>query len=380
MKDPIDGGAAQRFSTRAAFFIAGFGMAAWAPLVPYAKARSGLDDGGLGLLLLGLGAGSIIAMPLAGILTARVGCRRVIIAATLMIAATLPLLAWLSSGPSLALALMLFGAGVGAIDCAANVQAVMVERAAGRPLMSGFHGLFSLGGIAGAGGVALLLGLGVSPLAASLAVVALCLVVLATAQHHLLQGHGSEARGPVFALPHGIVLFVGALSFICFLAEGAVLDWSAVFLVGERGVDMRDAGLAYAAFSVAMTLCRLFGDRIVKWLGPVRVLAVGGVCAAAGFVLALLAPGLPSALAGFALIGVGCSNVVPVLFSSLGRQKAMPEHLAVPAVTTLGYAGILAGPAGIGALAHEAGLPWALAAVGVAMLAVAASAPVFRRR
>jgi predicted MFS family arabinose efflux permease len=378
MSAVADGGAPQRFSTRAAFFIAGFGMAAWAPLVPFAKARSGLDDGGLGLLLLGLGAGSIIAMPLAGALTARVGCRRVIVAASLGIALTLPWLAWLSSAPALALALALFGASVGAIDCAANVQAVMVERAAARPLMSGFHGLFSLGGIVGAGGVALLLGAGVTPLAAALVVVTVCLTVLTLSQHHLLNGR-SEARGPAFARPRGIVLFIGALCFIAFLAEGAVLDWSAVFLVGERDVDMRNAGLAYAAFSVAMTLCRLFGDRIVKALGPRRVLVLGGSCAAGGFALALLAGATPLALAGFALVGVGCSNIVPVLYSALGRQKTMPEHLAVPAVTTLGYAGILAGPAAIGALAHGIGLSWALAAVGAAMLVIAASAPLFRR-
>src|SRR3954452_666849 len=139
---------AQLNSTRTAFFIAGFGMAAWAPLVPFAKERLGIHDGALGTLLLCLGAGSIVAMPLAGFLTSRLGCRRVLIVAALVICATLPLLAQVSAVALLALVLFVFGAGMGAIDCTMNIQAIILERASGRTVMSGFHGLYSLGGTA----------------------------------------------------------------------------------------------------------------------------------------------------------------------------------------------------------------------------------------
>jgi MFS family permease len=150
-------GAPERLATRVAFFISGFGMAAWAPLVPFAKERLGTDDGTLSLLLLCLGAGSSIAMPLSGGLAARFGCRRVIWAGCLGISVSLPLLGLAPTGASLALALLLFGAGIGAADVAMNIQAVIVEKTGRRTMMSGFHGLYSVEGIAGAGGVSGLL-------------------------------------------------------------------------------------------------------------------------------------------------------------------------------------------------------------------------------
>src|SRR5688572_13756698 len=146
-------GGAEQISTRIAFFIAGFGVAAWAPLVPFAKARASLDEGTLGVLLLCLGVGSIIAMPASGPLVARYGCRRLIAASSILMCLTLPPLAVISNQVLLGVALLLFGAGLGTLDCVVNIQAVIVERASGRPMMSGFHGLFSVGGIAGAGGV-----------------------------------------------------------------------------------------------------------------------------------------------------------------------------------------------------------------------------------
>ena len=210
-------------STRIAFFIAGLGIAAWAPLVPYAKARAGLDEGTLGLLLLCLGVGSILAMPMAGLLATRFGCRRVVSAGVLLICAALPLLATVSSIPALIAALFMFGAGLGTVDSTVNLQAVIVERASGKTMMSGFHGLFSLGGIVGAAGVSALLGFGVSPLGATLVVIVMLLIALFKAAPHLLP-YGSESSGPAFAVPHGIVLFIGGMCFIVFLAEGAALD------------------------------------------------------------------------------------------------------------------------------------------------------------
>jgi len=364
-------GLPEQRSTRAAFFIAGFGMAAWAPLVPYAKQRLAIGEGGLGLLLLCLGAGSIATMPLAGALAARFGCRRIIWAASLVICAALPLLATAASVPSLAASLMLFGVGVGTVDVVINIQAVIVERAASRPLMSGMHGLFSVGGIAGAAGVTAVLWAVHSPLWATLCVVLVVLAVLLGFGGALLP-YGGDRGGPVFAFPRGAVLLIGAMCFASFLAEGSMLDWSALILTELHGVDPVRSGAGYAMFSVAMTAGRLFGDRIVQALGGRRVLLFGGLCAAAGLALAVLAPGWGSALAGFALVGAGASNIVPVLYSALGRQHAMPAHLAVAAVTTLGYSGILVGPAGIGFIAHAAGLPAAFLVVAALLLAVAA--------
>src|SRR6202047_4467168 len=208
----------EQLSTRIVFFIAGVGTSAWAPLVPFAKIRANIDDGLLGLLLLCLGVGSIVAMPLAGALAARLGCRLVIALSTGLICLTLPLLASVSALPQWVASLLILGAGVGSLDVSMNIQAVIVERASGQTMMSGFHGLFSLGGIAGAAGITFLLGAGASPFIAVCCVIAGIAVALGLSVSRLLP-YGSKSEGPAFAIPHGIVLFIGVLCFIVFLTE-----------------------------------------------------------------------------------------------------------------------------------------------------------------
>ncbi len=366
-------GRGEQFSTRIAFFTAGFGVSAWAPLVPFVKARAGLNDATLGLLLLCLGAGSIAMMSFAGAVSARYGCRLVILAAGLALCLSLPPLAVLSGGPQLAGMLLVFGAGLGALEVAMNIQAVIVERASGRPMMSGFHGMFSVGGIMGSAGMTAILTAGASPLAATLGVAAVIAAALAIAAPHLLP-QASQTKTPVFALPRGVVLLIGLLCFICFMTEGAVLDWSAVFLASVRRLALAYSGLGYAAFAAAMTIGRLCGDRVVARAGGANVITVGAVSGAVGFAVAAWLPFWQAALLGYALIGFGCSNIVPVLFTKAGQQNVMPEHAAVPAIATLGYAGILAGPAAIGFVAHQSNLATSFAILAFLLLWVAAAA------
>jgi len=371
-------GVPEQIATRVAFFIAGVGMASWAPLVPYAKSRMGLEEGALGLLLLFLGAGSMITMPLTGILAGRFGCRIVIAIASLFICVALPALATAPNTITLAIALFLFGASVGTVDVAVNIQAIIVEKASGRSMMSGFHGLFSLGGIIGAGGVTGLLALGLSPLVATLVVGALILALLIGFGKNLLD-YGSETKEPLFVVPRGKVLFIGILCFIVFMAVGSMLDWSALFLTTLRGLDSALGGLGYAAFAIAMTAGRLTGDRIVNALGNYRVILFGGLCTSVGFLMAVLIPSPFTSVLGFTLVGIGASNIVPVLFTAAGNQKAMPIGLAVSAITTIGYAGILTGPAFIGLLARVSNLGAALSVVAGLLLLVAASAKAVTR-
>jgi len=366
-------GSAQAHSTRVAFFIAGFGMAAWAPLVPFAKERLGIQEAALGTLLLCLGAGSIVTMPLAGILTSRLGCRRVLILSVLLICLTLPMLAQVSSVFWLGLVLFFFGGGMGALDCTMNIQAIILERARGQTMMSGFHGLYSVGGVVGAGGVSGLLSLGMTPWNATLTVAAAIAVLLALSAPYYLP-YGGRSSGPAFALAKGVVLFIGVLCFILFLTEGAVLDWSAVFLTDVRGMSPAHAGLGYAAFAATMTVGRLTGDRFVRRVGSKTTVIGGSLLAATGLALATLVPSWPVALLGYALVGVGCSNIVPVMFSLAGKQNEMPESIAVPAITTMGYAGVLLGPAFIGFVAHATNLAIALLILAAMLLGVAASA------
>jgi predicted MFS family arabinose efflux permease len=355
------------------FFVIGFAAGAWAPLVPFAKQRLALDDGGLGLLLVCLGAGSIVAMPLAGALAARIGCRRVLIAAAAIACLVFPLLATTSSVPLFAVALLLFGVGIGSLDCVINVQAIVVERSSGRAMMSGFHALYSLGGFAGAGAVSALIGLNVPLLEAALGVAILMTLATAVSTPGLLTRRAEDHAAP-FALPRGVVLLIGAFCFVVFLAEGSALDWSAVFLRAVRHAAPATAGLGYVAFAVTMTGGRLVGDRVVTRLGLRRTVVVGAGVAAAGLAVAILAPGWPSTVIGYAVVGAGCANIVPALFTAIGRQRVMLESQAVAAVSVLGYAGILAGPAAIGLVASATSLTGALLMVAAMLAAVAVGA------
>jgi predicted MFS family arabinose efflux permease len=367
-----------RLSTRLAFLVAGVTMSAWAPLVPYAKDRAALDASQLGLLLLCLGIGSLSAMPVTGALTTRFGCRPVVFLSGLAVCLVLPLLAYVSSPLLLALTLLAFGAAMGTLDVSMNVQAVIVEKHSGQTIMSGFHGLFSVGGIVGAGGMALLLSAGLAPLPATLLVAALCAVLIVVARPFLLAETEPGEGGSLFVRPRGAVVLIGLLCCVSFLAEGAVLDWSALLLTGS-GLAANQAGLGYAVFAVAMTVGRLTGDRVVRRWGGKRVLVAGSLCTTVGFLVAVMAPSPLIALAGFVLVGIGASNIVPVLFRAAGKQEDMPPGLAISAVTTAGYAGILAGPALIGFVAEAISLNLAFAGLGLAMLLIAASAPRFSR-
>jgi hypothetical protein len=236
-----------------------------------------------------------------------------------------------------------------------NVHAVDVERAAKRPMMSGFHALFSVGGFAGSTTMTFLLSMHISAQLGTL----LCGVVMAVAILYagprLLKNSGG-GEGPLFVFPHGIVLLLAFLCAVTFLTEGALLDWGALLITDKGLVPAAQGGLAYMLFSIAMTTGRFGGDKITSHFGDRQTMFWGGVAAVAGFVVVLTVPVGVIALAGFVLIGLGASNIVPVLFRQAGKQTVMPSGLAVAALTTTGYAGILLGPASIGFVSKHVGL------------------------
>ena len=365
-------GRAEQHSTRLLFLLAGFSAAAWASLVPVAKAATGVNEGQLGLVLLCLGIGSLLAMPVSGVVSTRHGCRKVLMVCGVALCACLPLLASVQNIFTLAAALFFFGAMIGTFDCVMNIQAVIVERDSKRPLMSGFHGFYSLGGLLGAATTSTIMDLGVSPFATVSAIALAGVLLLMLIRRHVLP-YGNPAEGPPFALPRGEVLFLGMLCMTVFLVEGSMMDWSAVMLTENHGMPVAQAGYGFAAFSLTMTFGRLTGDRIVARVGRRSVVTVGGLLAMGGILLATLVPLWQAALLGYAMVGLGCSNIVPVLFTAVGRQTSMPQSVAVPAMSTLGYAGVLAGPAAIGFIAHHSSLPMAFLLVAALMLFVAIS-------
>ncbi|KKZ16925.1 MFS transporter [Serratia marcescens] len=367
----------RQIATRAIFFLAGLGMAAWAPLIPFVKARLGIDDGALGLLLFCLAAGSMAIMPFAGYLIAKLGCRAVLLGAGALLCIDLPLLALLDEPLLMGAALGVFGAVNGIMDVAMNSQAIIVERESGQAKMSGFHGFYSLGGIAGAGGVSLLLLAGlVAAQAIGLIALLIAILLLIVAGDLLAHGGVGERRqgGARWALAHGKILFIALLCFFVFLTEGAMLDWSALFLHAERGVAKSQAGIGFTLYAVAVACGRLYGDRLIGAVGRYRTLLLGSLCAAAGVLLTVTVPLASAAFGGLMLAGLGIANIVPILFNAVGNQKQVPPGQAFPAVTLVGYLGLLTGPALIGFIANYTSLALAFGCTLLCLLLVSISA------
>lgn len=346
-----------RLATRLAFFAAGFAMASCAPLFPFIKQNVAADERQFGLLLLCFGVGSLIAMPIAGLVAARHGPRSMVLLGGFGLVVFLPTLAIAHTPLILATALFLFGASLGTIDVAMNLHGVVVEAQEKRSLMSSFHAQFSVGGLCGAGLMTLLLSVGVSLTLAALVASLITLAAMVPTIRRLLWVSSSQQKTLVW--PHGIVLLLGFLAAIMFLVEGAVLDWGALLIIDRQLAAPQNAGVGYILFSAAMVMARLTGDRIVGVVGELWVLIAGGMLTIFGIAVVLLSSLPLLALAGFVLIGLGAANLVPIFFSAAGRQTIMPPGLAIAAVTTAGYAGVLVGPAMIGFVADIMGLSMA---------------------
>lgn len=371
-----------RKSTKFIFLVCGLGISSWAPMVPYAKDRLGLNDANLGLLLLLLGGGAIVMMPISGVLSHRFGSRVVILCASLIMALTLPLLLVMTSVLLMSIVLFLFGAAVGTVDVAMNAHGVQVQNKSEKPIMSSLHGLFSVGGLLGSLGLGFLMKFGLQPVVAAI-VISILLVLIVSWNYRFLFSKAIEKAAIAESYTGdsasssswmtGAVLFLGAMCFAVFLSEGAMLDWSALFLKENRSVQEDFAGIGYAAFSIAMAFMRLTGDKLVARFNGKTVVVAGCLFAAAGLLLAILTPWVSTAIAGFILLGLGAANVVPVFISAGGKLKNVPATVAIPAITTIGYAGQLAGPALLGFLAHHFSLPLALGFSAMLLVMVACS-------
>ncbi|MFC6377723.1 MFS transporter [Tatumella terrea] len=370
--------AGKRISTRAAFFIAGFAMGAWAPLVPYAQHRLNLDPALLGLLLLCLGCGSLITMIFSGKLAGKFGCRTMILIGVASICLSLPLLATVSTLSLMVPSLLLFGAGVGLTDVTVNIQGALVEQKSDKPLMSGFHGLFSVGGIAGSAGGSLILSSGFSPLQFAFAAIILILIIISATGKSLLPFASHEEKSGSPLRINLRLVIISVMCMVCFLAEGSMLDWGGIWLTAHRHVQLEHAGWGYAVFGTAMAIMRLSGDVIVNALGRQKVLILSGLFAMAGFAIAVYLPGWLFSLLGFAFIGIGAANVAPVLTTLAGKETIMPSNMSVAFVSTVGYLGILMGPALIGFIANMTSLQVAFLCMSVSMICIIAGA--FRLR
>jgi MFS family permease len=350
-----------RLAVLAVFFTNGAVIGTWVVRIPAIKERLDLGEGLLGVALLGAAVGALVAMPLVGALVSRFGSRRVVGASALVLAVSLLMPALAPSLLLLVPALVLLGAANGGLDVAMNAQAVAVERGYGRPIMSSFHAAWSFGGLAGAALGGLLASLGIGPLPHFSVVAVLAAIAFAGAYGTLLpsRADASEEGTPAFARPTRALLGLGIISFCVLLGEGAMGDWSAVYLDDTLSTGPGFAAAGYAAFSLCMAFGRLFGDKFTELLGPTTLVRACAAIAALGLGVALAAAQPLVALAGFACAGIGFSIIFPTALSAAGRTGG-PTGPALAAVTTAAYTGFLVGPPFIGFLAELTGLGYAL--------------------
>ncbi len=368
-----------RYACFAGFLILGAGIGLWAVHIPAVKARHNIDEGIVGLALLAIAVGAIVAMPLAGALAARLGSRTASRIGAVLYSIALPLPILAPSVPLLFVAAALFGFAMGLLDVAINSQAVEIERARGRPSMSAFHGFFSIGALGGAAGGGVLIEAGLGDGRGAAIVAAVVFLIALASGPFLLSVAPSGHRAPFFVRPPKGVAGIGVLAGLAYALEGGVTDWSALYLTDTKGASPAAAATGLAVFAGVLALVRLFGDGVVARFGPYRTLIASGLLVAAGIAAALLAPNVPLSAAGFAIAALGVANIVPILFSTAGAIPGIAPAHAMAAVSTLAYSAFLIGPPLIGFAAREFGLGSALALVGVAGLIVTARARIVRR-
>lgn len=371
---------AQRLSTRFSFFGLGFATAAWAPLIPFAQQRLHFNHADFGLLLLCSGLGAMLAMPATGKIVQRIGCRVPIGFALLLLAVLLPSLSLLNTPLMMAITLFLFGTAAGSLGVALNIQAVVVEKNSLKSLMSGFHGMASLGGLAGVLTITALLALSISSVMSAFAVSLLLVIIIflsvpysiKAVENTSLEASSKVKKSIRQRLPQPLIILIGIACFIIFMVEGAAMDWSGIYLTQQYGVNTAFAGLAYTFFAIAMTTGRFTGHYLIRYFGEKKLLTYSAICATLGLALVSIAPYWWLVLVGYTLVGTGCSNIVPIMFSRAGRQTVMPSAVALSCVSTLAYTGILVGPAFIGMIGELIGLKTVFMALSGLLLLIVA--------
>ncbi len=367
-----------RIAISALFLLNGVILGSWAPQIPLLLPRHGITETALGLLILGMGIGSMAAMVLSGRLTARYGSRAMVRVTAVCCAVTLPLAVVAPDIFTLALAMAAMGASVAMMDVATNASAFELEQATGRAILSSTHGFWSVGGfLGGALGGPAIATLGAEGHALMVAAFALGLIAFSwpsLAGAPLTVEVSAAGNRPGIWRQGWTIYLIGVMALLSFVPESAVLDWSALYLSTDHGASVEVSGLAFALFSACMAAMRFCGDAVRNRVGAVPLLRVSASIAAAGMTLAALAPSTGVALAGFALSGIGLANLVPILFSAAGRQGGANPGAAIAAVSLIGYGGMLVAPTLIGVSAEQVGFPAIFIALSLLLLSVAALA------
>ena len=352
---------AGRVAVATAFLAHSLIAGSWASRIPAIKHSLGLSDGRLGVALFGMAAGTLIGGRLGGIVAARVGAWVVVRVGIPLFAATLVAAALVANLAALTATMVVFGVEAAMVDVAMNAEAVVVERSAARPLMSGFHGMWSLGLLGGALAGVLAAAAGARPVAqfgiVAAAVAAGSAPMLARLPHRAARAHAAAGTRDAWSLP---LVILGLIAFGSFLSEGAAADWSAVYIRDEAGATPAVAAAGFAGFSLGMVAARFAGDRVVAAVGPVRLVRVSATVALGGLAVALAVPGAATGIIGFTLLGLGLGPVIPTVVSAAGNAGLGTLEGVVSRLFTIGYFGGVSGPAIIGFASSQAGLRAAL--------------------
>jgi MFS family permease len=364
-----------RLAVKIAFFINGFVFANWVSRLPRIQELYQADNGTIGLVLLSSSIGAVTAMPFTGWTIIKNGSRRITIVAALGYCALVPIIPFSPNIFWLIALFFLMGISTGMLDVAMNAQAVMVERLYKRPIMTSFHALFSIGMTLGAWCGALFIDLGYDLGYHLIIVSGASLIAVWWANKNLIPDKPDEPAGndgPLFRLPNQALIGIGIITFCGMLAEGAMSDWSVNYMQNVANASKTLAPIGLSAFATSMTIGRIFGDRIRELLGDKKMIVSGGLVATAGLCLSLLMPSPYPSIAGFFLVGLGLSSIVPIAYSIAGNAKSLPPGVGLAMVTTVGYSGFLFGPPVIGFISDGFTLRIALGVVAVLLVLMTA--------
>ncbi len=362
-----------RLAVSLLFLMNGFVTGSWAPKIPEFKEKLGISESVLGLLILAFGIGSLILMPIAGGFIARMGSQKVVRVTAIILSPLLLLLTLLPNVWTAVFGMLLLGGFVGAMDVAMNANAVEVEKSMRRAIMSSCHAYWSLGGLIGAASGGLIMahfGVYVHAIIVTL----VCLSVLAVAWPMILadQPHPDTAKQKLRLPSNPLPWLIGLVALFSMVPEGTVLDWGALYLRNELGASVAMSGFGFAAFSATMAIMRFAGDHVRDRFGGVKTLRVCTLTALVGLMLAGLAPNAPLAILGFALAGVGISNMVPIAFSAAGNMPGLAPGIGLSVATFMGYSGMLFAPSLIGFVAEHTGFSIIFTCVPILFIVVLA--------
>ena len=341
------------WAARIGFFTGGFTVASWAPLIPFVQSKLQLEPYVLGILLLGLGVGSFFGMPLAGALTQKIGARNAIGSSGLVSCLLLVLLAYAPGFNAECLLLLAYGVSLGCLEVSVNIYGTYLENKNKGRLMSGLHAAYSIGEVVSAAALTTLFVIGVTPVEAVGVLMATLAFVLAALLRKIentkLDSKKKQNSEESFRITRPVVI-LSVLCAVIFLTEGSMLDWSAIYLRDYAGVPQEASAAGYTLFVIAMAISRVAGDKLTMRFGPIVMLVVGVAMMFASLLVLVLAPFAYASFASLFVMGLGIANVAPILISAASRTSGMASVRTITVVTTVGYGGLLAGPALIGAV------------------------------